>query len=676
MTATLIQATQEAALRAILRDIAAQPEVTTGEPLARLVGALRPAGRADLDEATARVQGLQQLLAADPALAAGLSAHLQAVLRSRMHRTLYAESGILTSTGFLTGLWSRLLGRLLPPAVDPDFLRDLVAEVFDEPRDAAWVAAVPLEAWQGLFDTLGCFGVGFAAVRAHMRHELFEAMRMTSHRLAALGMEPALLRYVPALARHESPFLAQSDEVRTLLARHDGRAEAAPPYDGHLDVLLRQCLDYVTRIRKRSREAGVGVNLVFILARVEQLVERLRTLRQLAVPDAATPATTTQRLGTQFALQLVRAENRRHRLSQLFEGTTQLLARRVTEHASKSGEHYVSETRDEYRAAFRAAAGAGLIVGVMALAKILVAALQLPGFWQAVGFSLVYGLGFVVIHMLHLTVATKQPAMTAATLAAALDGTPDPAVRVQRLTALAAQVSRTQWVSIAGNVVIGFLTALAIAMVGGTFLGWEPVTAEKAEHLLHELHPWRSLALLHAGIAGVYLFLSGLISGYYDNQSLFYRVPERLRRVKWMRRWLGQRRTDAVAAYVEHNLGALMGNFLFGCMLGATGTVGAFFGLPVDIRHVSFAAANLAYAWQATGFAVPWPLLLTSAAGVLMIGLVNLVVSFVLALKVAIRSRGIGPEGTDGLLASVLTRLRQAPGEFILPPRAPRVDGP
>ena len=76
---------------------------------------------------------------------------------------------------------------------------------------------------------------------------------------------------------------------------------------------------------------------------------------------------------------------------------------------------------------------------------------------------------------------------------------------------------------------------------------------------------------MHAAIAGVYLFLSGLISGYYDNQSLFHRVPERVRRVKWLRRLIGQPRLDRVARYLEYNLGALVGNFGFGIMLGATG---------------------------------------------------------------------------------------------------------
>jgi site-specific recombinase len=92
-----------------------------------------------------------------------------------------------------------------------------------------------------------------------------------------------------------------------------------------------------------------------VLARIEQLVARMKLLRQLAVPDASEPVEATRTRAVQFTATLIRAENRRNRFGEIFDGTTQLLARRVTEHASKSGEHYVTETREEYRGMFRAA---------------------------------------------------------------------------------------------------------------------------------------------------------------------------------------------------------------------------------------------------------------------------------------------------------------------------------
>jgi site-specific recombinase len=658
-------------LEPLLEELRAKPNVDTGDWLARFVGEIRPRRRERDNEAVnERVRALVRLLQARPELAAALNAHVGALVASRMHRILYADAGVLGAQGFIGSLARRLLGRLLPPAVDTEYLRDLVAEVFDRPRDYAWLRAIPRDDWDALLRAIGVDGEAFAPARRRCRHELLEAMRLASYSLAACGTDAALLQYLPALARHESPFLTQNDEVRAFIGRHADAAQAADD-DGHLEVLLAQCEDYVDTVRRRSREQGVSVGLVFLLARIEQTVARLRQLRDLVLPvDAAVPdpAAAARARALDFFLRLVRQENRRNSVRDLFRGTTELLARRVTEQASRSGEHYITESRSEYVGMYRAAAGAGFIIAVMALFKIHIARADLPLLWEGVAFSLNYGLGFVLIHVLHLTIATKQPAMTAATLAGALDGRDNRDARLDALADLAAQVSRTQWVSIAGNVTITMLTAFAIALMALQFVGWSATNPDKAAHLLHDLHPWHSLALLHAAIAGVYLFLSGLISGYYDNQALYHHIPERLKRVKWLRALLGEARLDRFAAYVEENLGALAGNFLFGCMLGFTPVIGELLGLPLDIRHVAFSSANFAYGLVGMQFAVTPSVVLVSAAGVLLIGLVNLVVSFSLALKVALRSRGITPEQTHGLWPRVLQRFVARPRDFLWPP--------
>jgi site-specific recombinase len=660
------------AFERLLDELGAGRVPDNGEWLARLVDVIRPRRRESPEVAEARLRALTGLLEARPEFAAALNAHLGALLTSRMHRMLYAESGVLANQGFMASLVRRVLGRLLPPAVDTDYLRDLVVEVFDQPRDYAWTRAIPRADWDALLRIIDVDGAAFAPARRKCRHELLEAMRLASFRLAALGTDTDLLQYLPALARHESPFLAQTDEVRGFIDRQAGTS-AAGADDAHLDVLLAQCEDYVEKIRRRSREAGVSVNLVFLLARIEQIIERLRLLRSLLVPDHAAapdPAAAARARALDFFLRLVRQENRRNSVRDLFRGTVELLARRVTEQASRSGEHYITESRSEFVAMYRAAAGAGLIIAVMALLKLFISRLDLPLLWEGVAFSLNYGLGFMLIHVLHFTIATKQPAMTAATLAGALDGRDSRESRLDALTELAAEVSRTQWISIAGNVAITMLTAFAIALTAAQFLGWDAASPEKAAHLLHDLHPWKSLALLHAAIAGVYLFLSGLISGFYDNRALYHRVPQRLRRVKWLRALLGEARLARLASYVEHNVGALAGNFLFGCMLGFTPVIGELLGLPLDIRHVAFASANFAYGLVGLQFAVMPGTIVVSVAGVLLIGLVNLMVSFSLALKVALRSRGIDPEQTEGLWPRVLRRFLARPRDFFWPPAA------
>ena len=56
------------------------------------------------------------------------------------------------------------------------------------------------------------------------------------------------------------------------------------------------------------------------------------------------------------------------------------------------------------------------------------------------------------------------------------------------------------------------------------------------------------------------------------------------------------------------------------------------------------------------------------ALGVLLVGLTNLLVSFGLALRVALRSRGIGREQTRGLARRVLRRFLERPRDFVWPP--------
>lgn len=58
---------------------------------------------------------------------------------------------------------------------------------------------------------------------------------------------------------------------------------------------------------------------------------------------------------------------------------------------------------------YKAAAGAGVIIACMASLKILAARMTMAPLMQAFTFSMNYSLGFILIHVLHFTVATNNP---------------------------------------------------------------------------------------------------------------------------------------------------------------------------------------------------------------------------------------------------------------------------
>ena len=135
--------------------------------------------------------------------------------------------------------------------------------------------------------------------------------------------------------------------------------------------------------------------------------------------------------------------------------------------------------------------------------------------------------------------------------------------------------------------------------------------------------------------------MAGLISGYYDNKALYTRIGQRVRQLRSLQRLLGPVRLKRLGNYIENNMGGLMGNFWFGILLGVTPLIGFLTGLPLDIRHVTFSSANFATAFVAMDQHMSWTLAATSLAGVLLIAAVNLLVSFGLALWVALRARKI-----------------------------------
>lgn len=656
-------------LHALLESIPVTPENPDAGYLIDLVAQLRPRDVENVQRSQDGLRMLIDVLRSRPALAESLRNYLSALLVARNHSFVYAGSGILDNTGFFTELRHRVSNRILPPALDARFLGDLLAEIFVEQDDAVWLAHITPALWQEFMAVLQL--EASPPGLQQIRHELAEALLILACRLAALGLEPELVRYYPALAEFESPFLAQQREIEAIVAaQRDPSIEMDALDRAHADVLLDQCGDALVRIRKLSHEAGAAVGLSWHLRRAEQMIARMHVMLRLLDP-AQEEARVSD--GASFFVELVDAECRRNSVRELVSDVTELLSLQVTEHASRTGEHYVTSSRSEFMGMFRAAAGAGVIVAFMALIKSFIGALHLPPLWEALGFSLNYGLGFVLVHILGFTIATKQPAMTAATLAAALDPRKNGASPLEEMSELIVQVSRSQFIAIVGNVLLAAITSMLIAFAWTAIAGAPPIGSEKAAHLLHDIHPLLSMAIPHAAIAGVCLFLAGLVSGYYDNKAIYHRVPDRLRRVRWLRRLLGERRLDALANYVEHNLGALAGNFSFGFMLGCMGTIGFLTGLPLDIRHVTFGAANFAYAMQALDFHVDWQTVALCSLGVALIALTNLLVSFALALKVALQSRRVRFAESRQLLGLLWRHLRSRPRDFFWPPKTPVV---
>jgi len=568
------------------------PDADTLELTRRLVAVLRPQNRRDGGSAE-RYQFMLDRLEADEALRCAFRSHIVHFVATRRLVTFFTESGVLPGTGFFSEWWRILGSRLLPEVPDERRLKDCLHVIYDRTDDWRWLEAIPPEASQRFWALIAPADELRSIDWRSIQEQMLDAVLLIAHRVSGLGVESELMRASPNFDDDTPRFVALSAEaldfVNAFRAALNDPEQTAD--DGsQLLVIADQCQSTLQRIRKRALTVGTSLHLSYLLTRSEQSLERLRGLAAtLTIGLQSSARNEAIQSWAEFAHAAFLAENRRNSLRFYVAQLSRLLAVRVTENAARSGEHYICDTPADYHKMWRSAAGAGVLIGIMALLKIKAATLHAPLFGEAFMFSMIYGLGFVTIFLLGMTVATKQPAMTAQTLAGLLgDSKPTRSADLEKLVDVAAAVSRSQLAAIAGNVMVALPVAIAVGFALSYWAGEPQISLDKGAHLIADLDPL-SWALPHAAIAGFYLFLSGLITGYFDNRAAYADIGPRIARLHWLQTLFGGERAGRIGNYIQERLGGIMGNFLFGCMLGSTGVIGTILGLPLDIRHIAFA---------------------------------------------------------------------------------------
>ena len=97
-------------------------------------------------------------------------------------------------------------------------------------------------------------------------------------------------------------------------------------------------------------------------------------------------------------------------------------------------------------------------------------------------------------------------------------------------------------------------------------------------------------------------------------------------------------------------------------MLGMTPVLGKFFGLPLDVRHVTLSSGTLALALaEQAAPRLTSPDALAAIAGIGVIFVLNLGVSFFLAMTVALRAKEVPRRDRWALLSAIVRRFLHGP---------------
>jgi site-specific recombinase len=272
----------------------------------------------------------------------------------------------------------------------------------------------------------------------------------------------------------------------------------------------------------------------------------------------------------------------------------------------------------------------------------------------------------VIIMLLHWTVATKQPAMTAPAIAQRLgDLSRDDSV--EAFVDDVVHLIRSQAAGIFGNLALCAPLVLAAQWLASALWGQPLVGASEAGHVLETLTLLGPTAL-YAAFTGVLLFISSLIAGWVENWFVFHRLDSAIAWNPAIVARLGASRARRWSLWWRYQISGVAANVSLGMMLGVVPVVMSFLGLPLEVRHVTLSTGQLAAAAGALG----WEVLRAApfwwcVAGIAATGALNIGVSFWLAFKLAARARGVRAADRARIAAALSQRLRHRLPSFLWP---------
>ena len=618
------------------------------------------AAQPSVEVAIGRAESLITTVEGDPQLQQRLQAWWLAFIDTVDITTLLADFGFAPRTAMITEVSERIRGKLLPGTPETIDASELFSIAMPTEFDARWLTAMPealLQRLSALLNPQESQGTSF------WQHALLNAITYCAGQILSNGFSPELRLRMSEEARDARPFHDLIRDVESLrievlhgLRTPDRLLEAERRLRERLDA----CRAAIGTVYNRFGEGGISVGLVF---RVRQLRTRIVRIRQLL--DCLTSSRPEQD-AVRLLAGFVSVGRERRSLRSLFSTNSSLLAAKVTERSAETGEHYITRNSSEYMQMLRRAAGGGLLMSFTTMLKFGLAALAFSAFWGGFWAGVNYAISFVLIQLLHFTVATKQPAMTAPAMASKLKNINEPGA-IENFVDEVANLTRTQVAAILGNVLVVFPAALGLAMLFQYAFGAPPLDEAHATQVLSSLS-LLGPSLLFAAFTGVLLFISSLIAGWAENWFVLNRLDSAMRYNPTITRALGNHRAKRWSHFWRNHISGFAANISLGLMLGLAPAVAGFFGLGLEVRHVTLSSGQLGVAGATFGLDIIHSSAFWWAVAMLPFnGAINVMVSFYLAFRMALRAQNVTGVERSRIYAAIRHRLRSNPLSFFKP---------
>ena len=572
---------------------------------------------------------------------------------------LFAEAGIPSDHSFISEIGHRISARLLPSAREESDAAKLLVLLYPTERSARRFLASPPELFQRLIAALTPpQDLQFAS---HEYLDLQEAMRLLASRVSALGLSPEVRARSAVSGVSDSSFYKLLSATEELIAASQPEtvASALARWRG----TVQRCRTEMLHVHQHMESSGVSVELIFDLRKIGACLARMES-----IADILTAAGTEARVQATHSLlgQLIEGRLADLSLSSLLRENLNLIARKMVERTGHSGEHYIAHNRGEYWHMWLAALGGGLLTVITAAVKLRIYEAHSPPFVEGFAAGTNYAVSFVFLQILGLVLATKQPAATAATFAGIIRENRG-VEREDKLTDFVSRITSTQLAAAIGNVAAVTIGAIFFERLWLLVFSESYLAHETATHVYETLNPTASGTAFYAVVTGVILWMAALAGGWCENFAVYYRLTDAVAQHPLGFK-IGQGRMKKISLGLQRNLGGWSTSIVLGYLLGFTPEIGKFFGIPLDVRHVTLSTGTLALAvahFGARSMGRTW--FYQAAAGIAVIFVLNLFVSFSIAAYVGLRAYDVSGREQFEIVRHLFLAGLKSPLRFIWP---------
>ena len=525
-----------------------------------------------------RLQAFIDSVQAQPEIQQRLRAWWQVLLKTVDVTTLLADFGFAPRTAFISELADRLRRKILPGTPETIDAAALFALVAPTRFDAQWLNAIS----ETQIDQLAALLSGNGRTDTLIwQHHLMDALTYCTAQIRATGFAPELRLRMDRANDHDRAFHPLSSDLAELrdiffdATQGDEKLKAAiTKFRARLDI----CRQAVNGVYTHFDDNGISIGMVFMLRQLRERIVRVRELLDTLMSVA--PAKAAVKL---LARRVTIGQDSKS-IGALISANSTLLSAKMSERSAETGEHYITRDKTAYSQMVGKAMGGGAITAFTTGLKFAVVGLGLSAFWSGFGAGVVYAVSFVVIQLLHLTLATKQPAMTAPAMAAKLKDI-DSAEAISEFVDEVTHLVRSQVAAVFGNVFMVVPAVLLLNVIMLVIMGHSMISLDKAQHVLESL-TLLGPTVFWAAFTGVILFASSMVGGWFENWFVLHRLDSAIAHNPASTRLLGAQRAERWSAFMRDNSSGFASNISLGFMLGLIPAVTGFFGLELEARHI------------------------------------------------------------------------------------------